>query len=206
MFFSSIDRLTDADAAGWAKDGSVWFASEMKVLVSDCTEGIQLFDPGSLYDSAEGKMQRWYEPVWWNESWFPSSSTAAIEAKQCDAMLISTAAITKRLDTIHFPESTLKAIRETLELAVQKRLMSDVKYGVLLSGGLDSSLIAAIASRTKRISQDDSSNESMRGHKLLSFSIGLENSPDLVAARKVANYLGTEHHEFTFTIQEGWLH
>jgi len=88
----------------------------------------------------------------------------------------------------------LKAIRETLIEATVKRLMSDAPIGVLLSGGLDSSLVSSIAVRRMR----------ELGMPIRSFSIGLdETSPDLLAARKVAAFLGTEHHECTFTIEEG---
>ncbi|XP_072961473.1 asparagine synthetase [glutamine-hydrolyzing]-like [Typha angustifolia] len=90
-------------------------------------------------------------------------------------------------------------LREAFEKAVIKRLMADVPFGVLLSGGLDSSLVASIAARhfagTKAAEKF--------GNELQSFCVGLEGSPDLKAAREVAKYLGTVHHEFTFTVQEG---
>lgn len=92
-------------------------------------------------------------------------------------------------------ELDLSAIRETLTEAVRKRLMSDVPIGVLLSGGLDSSLTSAIASRLMA---------KTKGPKLHSFSIGLDDqAPDVIAARAVADYLGTEHHEVYFTVEEG---
>ncbi len=98
---------------------------------------------------------------------------------------------------------SLLELRKALEHAVKRQLMCDVPYGVLISGGLDSSLIAAIASkfRKKRIESED--QEEAWWPRLHSFSIGLQGSPDLKYARQVATYLETVHHEIIFTIQEG---
>eukprot|EP00249_Psilotum_nudum_P008395 c21247_g1_i2 orf=3-953(-) len=91
------------------------------------------------------------------------------------------------------------ALREAFEKAVVKRLMTDVPFGVLLSGGLDSSLVAAVASRHLANTQAGV----QWGPKLHSFCIGLKGSPDLKAAKEVSAFLGTVHHEFHFTVQEG---
>lgn len=94
-------------------------------------------------------------------------------------------------------------LRAALEKAVVKRLMCDVPYGVLLSGGLDSSLVASIAARHSARRVEDNERSAAWWPRLHSFCIGLEGSPDLEAAQKVADYIGTVHHGFTFTIQEG---
>ncbi|KAH3678997.1 hypothetical protein WICPIJ_008755 [Wickerhamomyces pijperi] len=163
---------------------SVYFASELKCLVDECDD-IIAFPPGHVYDSNTDSFTRYFQPTWWDEEKIP---TTPIDYKQ---------------------------IRETLELAVRKRLMAEVPYGVLLSGGLDSSLIASIAAReTAKASVesdasglsgvDDKGNLHSHGwNKLHSFAVGLPGAPDLIAAQKVAKYIGTIHHEHTFTLQEG---
>jgi asparagine synthase (glutamine-hydrolysing) len=99
----------------------VYFASELKALIDECDKIIS-FPPGHVYDSASRKTERYYKPTWWDG----------------DA---------EENPTIPTAAADLTRLRETLEEAVKKRLMSEVPYGVLLSGGLDSSLIAAIAAR-----------------------------------------------------------
>ncbi|KAJ7172537.1 hypothetical protein C8R46DRAFT_1086322 [Mycena filopes] len=189
---------------GWSskRPGAVFFASELKAITDECDKIIS-FPPGHVYDSRDGSTTRYYTPSWWKGD---AEGPAA---------------------TIPSSPTDLTLLRETLEAAVRKRLMSEVPYGVLLSGGLDSSLIAAIASREtekaaqaqyeirKRKLQSATSGDSTptgfvdeqatlaAWPQLHSFSIGLENSPDLLAARKAAHYLGTVHHEYTFTVQEG---
>ncbi|KZT67697.1 asparagine synthase [Daedalea quercina L-15889] len=191
-----------------ARPGAVYFASELKALVDECDDIIS-FPPGHVYDSADNSTTRYFQPSWWDG-----------DREGADAVI----------PTAH---ADLNLLRETLEEAVRKRLMSEVPYGVLLSGGLDSSLIAAIAAREtdkvaqaqveqrkRKLAEAQSGPPSPRGSTLAngvvteyatiaswpqlhSFSIGLENSPDLLAARKAANYLGTVHHEYVFTVQEG---
>ena len=134
---------------------------------------VEEFPPGSFLTRGMSAPESYYKPGW--------RSFEAVE---------------------HGP-SDPAALRVALEKAVHSHLMTDVPYGVLLSGGLDSSLIAALTARfaARRIEDDDKSQAWWP--RLHTFSIGLEGSPDLAAARTVAESLGTAHHEFHFTVQEG---
>ena len=98
---------------------------------------------------------------------------------------------------------SLSKLHQELETAVKKQLMCDVPYGVLISGGLDSSLIAAIAAKFSRRRIESGDQEEAWWPRLHSFSIGLEGSPDVTFARQVAEYIGSVHHELKFTVQEG---
>jgi asparagine synthase (glutamine-hydrolysing) len=155
----------------WGKgaDGSTWFASEMKALQAVC-ETFDIFPPGHVWRSATGEVTRWYRPAWLE----PGAPLPTAPA-------------------------SLPAIHDALVSAVVKRLMSDAPLGVLLSGGLDSSLVAAIAARHLK----EARNAFDVDHPLHTFSIGIAGSPDLKAAAVVAAHLGTEHHEITFTVQDG---
>ncbi len=134
---------------------------------------IELFPPGHYLSSVDGELKKWYSRDW------------------------------MEYDAVKENETSIAAIKEALEASVHRQLMSDVPYGVLLSGGLDSSITSAIAKKyaQKRIESDDISEAWWP--QLHSFSVGLEGSPDLAAARKVADHIGTVHHEIKFTIQEG---
>jgi len=157
---------------GYGHDGSLWFASEMKCFVGEPRIArYEIFPPGHFLTARPGgevKLQRWYNPTWMQPGRVPTAA----------------------------PDLTL--LRETLIRAVRKRLMVDVPYGVLLSGGLDSSLVTSIAVRHGKGVEDSV----VWSEKVHSFSVGIAGAPDLLAARKVATFLGTEHHEFTFTAQE----
>ncbi len=134
---------------------------------------IELFPPGHYLYSKDGELKRW-----WTRDWM-------------------------EYDNVKDNETSIDDLRKALDAAVHRQLMSDVPYGVLLSGGLDSSITSALAKKyaDKRIESGDTENAWYP--RLHSFAIGLEGSPDLTAAQKVADHLGTVHHEIHFTIQEG---
>ncbi|MEM8894600.1 MAG: asparagine synthase B, partial [Bacteroidota bacterium] len=134
---------------------------------------IEEFLPGHILDSEVGETRKWYKRDWMEHENVANNST------------------------------DLSELRQALEDAVYRQLMSDVPYGVLLSGGLDSSVISAIAKKfsAKRIETQDQSDAWWP--QLHSFAVGLEGSPDLEAAQKVADHIGTVHHEVHFTVQEG---
>ena len=99
-------------------------------------------------------------------------------------------------------ESSHDKLRDSLENAVKRQLMSDVPFGVLLSGGLDSSIISSIVKKYSKKRVESNDKKEAWWPRIHSFAVGLKNSPDLKASRKVADYLGTVHHEINFTIQE----
>ena len=164
---------------GRDKDGKIYCASELKALEGFC-DSYEPFLPGHCYIGSEGVMKRWYTRDWmkYDES---LPETVSSEAYQQE----------------------VTAVHDALEDAVRRQLMSDVPYGVLLSGGLDSSVISAIAKQfaAKRIETDG--QKDAWWPQLHSFAVGLEGSPDLAKAREVADFIGTVHHEIHYTIQEG---
>ena len=134
---------------------------------------IELFPPGHYKYGEDTELVRWYQRDW------------------------------EDYEAVKDNQTSIDELREALEAAVHRQLMSDVPYGVLLSGGLDSSVTSAIAKKyaEKRIESGDT--KAAWWPQLHSFSVGLEGSPDLAAAQKVADHIGTVHHEIKFTIQEG---
>ncbi|KGQ20671.1 Asparagine synthetase [Lysobacter dokdonensis DS-58] len=134
---------------------------------------VAFFPPGHFYDSASGTLERFHSPQWRD---YEATRDVAVSP----------------------PE-----LREALESAVHRQLMSDVPYGVLLSGGLDSSIVAACAAlHARRRIEDDDRSEAW-WPRLHSFAIGLADSPDLAAAQIAADAIGTVHHGFTYTLEEG---
>ena len=109
----------------------------------------------------------------------------------------------QEFDAVKDVNTDKEGLRTALEDAVTSHLMTDVPYGVLLSGGLDSSITAALAARHAAMRVEDQEESPAWWPRLHSFAIGLEDSPDLIAAQKAADHIGTVHHGFTFTIQEG---
>ena len=108
-----------------------------------------------------------------------------------------------RYDAVKDNPASVEAIHDALEAAVKRQLMSDVPYGVLLSGGLDSSVISAIAEKYSEMRIEDDSKTKAYWPRLHSFAVGLKGAPDLAKAKLVADHIGTVHHEINYTIQEG---
>lgn len=136
-------------------------------------ERYEPFLPGHYYLGSEGKMTKWYNRDW--ESY--------------DAVKDNTASV--------------EEVHDALEAAVKRQLMSDVPYGVLLSGGLDSSVISAIAKKYAARRVETDGQQDAWWPQLHSFAVGLKGAPDLAKAREVAEHIGTVHHEINYTIQEG---
>ena len=133
---------------------------------------IKEFPAGHYLDSREGEVKQWYKRDW------------------------------MAYDNVKDNPTDIDVLRKGLEDAVHRQLMSDVPYGVLLSGGLDSSIISAVAKKfAARRVENDNETEAW-WPQLHSFAIGLKGAPDLIAARKVAEHIGTVHHEINFTVEE----
>lgn len=158
---------------GWDKLGNFYVASELKALEGVCNK-FEEFLPGHYIYSKEGPgLKRWYKNDW------------------------------TEYENVKDNVSDIPKLRKALEDSVHRQLMSDVPYGVLLSGGLDSSIISAVTKKfaSKRVESHDT--QTAWYPQLHSFAVGLAGSPDLAAAKKVAAHIGSVHHEINFTIQEG---
>ena len=133
----------------------------------------QPFPPGHYYRGSEGELKRWYTRDW------------------------------EQYDAVKDNEARVEDVRNALEDAVKRQLMSDVPYGVLLSGGLDSSVISAVARKYAPRRVETDGKQDAWWPRLHSFAVGLKGAPDLAKAREVADFIGTVHHEINYTIQEG---
>ena len=134
---------------------------------------IELFPPGHLLTNDLEEPEQWYTRDWMN------------------------------YDAVADNTTSIEDLRAALEAAVKRQLMSDVPYGVLLSGGLDSSVTSAVAKKYAEMRVESDDEQAAWWPRLHSFAVGLDGSPDLAAAQKVADQIGTVHHEIKFTIQEG---
>ena len=134
---------------------------------------IEIFPPGHYLSSKEGKVTQWYSRDWMS------------------------------YDKVKDNETNLDDLQSALEKAVHRQLMSDVPYGVLLSGGLDSSITSALAKKYSKNRVESNDEKAAWYPQLHSFAVGLEGSPDLKAAKKVADHIDSIHDEITFTVQEG---
>ena len=134
---------------------------------------IEIFPPGHLLSSKTGVVEKWYNRDWMS------------------------------FDNVKDNETSLDELQNALEKAVHRQLMSDVPYGVLLSGGLDSSITSALAKKYSKNRVESNDLKAAWYPQLHSFAVGLKGSPDLKAAKKVADHINSIHHEITFTVQEG---
>ena len=161
---------------GRDSDGTVYVASELKALEGQC-ESYEPFLPGHYYWSGTPGMKRYYSRDW----------------MEYDAVK----------DVVTDDAVDTAAIRTALEDAVKRQMMSDVPYGVLLSGGLDSSVISAIAEKYSERRIESDSRTKAYWPRLHSFAVGLKGAPDLAKASLVADRIGTVHHEINYTVREG---
>lgn len=154
-------------------DNGTFYVASELKALEGYCKKIELFPPGHYMSSKDGELVKWYKRDW------------------------------TEYDNVKDNETSIDDLAEALEQAVKRQLMSDVPYGVLLSGGLDSSITSVLAKKyaEKRIENDGET--SAWWPQLHSFAVGLKGSPDLIAAKKVAEHIDTVHHEVEYTIQEG---
>ena len=175
---------------GYDNDGKVYVASELKALEGQC-DSYEPFLPGHYVYSerkdacTKPEMKKYYSRKWMTETPVPKQKAETKAEKE------------------YKEKSAVEDIREALTDAVKRQLMSDVPYGVLLSGGLDSSVISAIAEKYSEHRVENNGETKAWWPRLHSFAVGLKGAPDLAKARLVAEHIGTVHHEINYTIQEG---
>ena len=157
----------------WGRDGDGnLYVASELKAIHDLCVRVEPFPPGHYYKGSEGKLVKWYEPAWAAPGFIPSG------------------------------DADLQRLRDSLEAAVKRQLMCDVPYGLLISGGVDSSIIAAIAARHAERRVETGETAPAWWPRIHSFSVGLPDAPDTKYARMVAEHIGSQHHEITFTVQE----
>ena len=177
---------------GYDKDGKVMVASELKALEGQC-DHYEPFLPGHYYYSKTPGMKRYYTRDWFE--YVTMQKKYQIDDNQKAAQQLAEAEPQEK--------AAVAEIHDALEASVKRQLMSDVPYGVLLSGGLDSSVISAIAEKYSTTRVENGGETKAYWPRLHSFAVGLKGAPDLAKARLVAEHIGTVHHEINYTIQEG---
>jgi asparagine synthase (glutamine-hydrolysing) len=157
----------------WGRDGEGnLYVASEMKALFDICPKVEVFPPGHYYSGKEGKLVKWYDPAWAAPNLIPTG------------------------------EADLAALRDSLVAAVKRQLMCDVPYGLLISGGVDSSIIAAIAARNAERRVETDGAEQAWWPRIHSFSVGLPDAPDTKYAKMVAEHIGSQHHEINFTIQE----
>ena len=177
---------------GYDNDGKVMVASELKALEGQC-DHYEPFLPGHYYYSKTPGMKRYYTRDWFEYASMQKKYNIDDSKKAAEQLA----------EAAPQEQAAVEQIHDALEASVKRQLMSDVPYGVLLSGGLDSSVISAIAEKFSAIRVENGGETKAYWPRLHSFAVGLKGAPDLAKARLVAEHIGTVHHEINYTIQEG---
>ena len=168
---------------GYDDDGTIYVSSELKALEGFC-QHYEPFLPGHYVTNIDNtptvnaQLSTFNFQLYYQRDWM-------------------------EYDAVKDNDASVAAIHDALESAVKRQLMSDVPYGVLLSGGLDSSVISAIAEKYSEMRIENDSRTKAYWPRLHSFAVGLKGAPDLAKAKLVADHIGTVHHEINYTIQEG---
>jgi asparagine synthase (glutamine-hydrolysing) len=171
-FFIARDHI-GINPLYWGRDGEGnLFVSSEMKAMYDICPKVEVFPPGHYFKGSEGKLAKWYNPSWAAPGKIPTG------------------------------EADLDKLREALEDAVKRQLMCDVPYGLLISGGLDSSVIAAIAAKHAEKRVESGERDQAWWPRMHSFSVGLPGAPDTKYAKIVADAIGSQHHEIEFTVQE----
>lgn len=177
---------------GYDNDGKVMVASELKALEGQC-DHYEPFLPGHYYYSKTPGMKRYNTRDWFEYASMQKKYNIDDSKKAAEQLA----------EAAPQEQAAVEQIHDALEASVKRQLMSDVPYGVLLSGGLDSSVISAVAEKFSATRVENGGETRAYWPRLHSFAVGLKGAPDLAKARLVAEHIGTVHHEINYTIQEG---